>query len=66
MGYDLTPAQQLDLAIEKQIELNRIAAEHPFIELANAPELTLKVGANLKPIVKKLTPVCWGGKYRAK
>lgn len=57
MGYDLTPAQQLDLAIEKQIELNRIAAEHPFIELANAPELTLKVGANLKPIVKKLTSI---------
>ena len=57
LGEGLTPGEQLLEAMERQKELNALAEEHPFIKMAKAPELTLKVGDSLKPVNKHLKSI---------
>ena len=57
LGNGMTPGEQILEAIERQKELNELAKEHPFVKMANAPELTLKVGNHLKPVTKHLKSI---------
>jgi len=57
LGNGMTPGEQILEAIEHQRELNAIANEHPFIKLADAPDITLKVGDSLKPVTSRLKSI---------